>query len=140
MSALASSRAPKSHVLARIVELFQLLGQLDCFFRILREKKLQRASGRVQSSRRIDARPQHKAHMVGAHRRRIHAACLHQRLQPRIICKGQRPQTVFHQNPVFSLEIHHITHCGDGRKGKKLLLISGSPLPLPQRRGHTKDA
>ena len=74
---------------------------------------------RVKPSRCVDARAENEADVIRCHVFRLDALHTDQLLQAEVLRFMERPKAGFYKNPVFSLQIHHITDRRNGDKFQK---------------------
>ena len=74
---------------------------------------------RVKPSRCVDARAENEADVIRCHVFRLDALRTDQLLQAEVLRFMERPKAGFYKNPVFSLQIHHITDRRNGDKFQK---------------------
>ena len=83
---------------------------------------------RVKPSRCVDARAENEADVIRCHVFRLDALHTDQLLQAEVLRFMERPKAGFYKNPVFSLQIHHITNCCNCCQFKKIpYLITVNP-------------
>lgn len=79
---------------------------------------------RVKPSRCVDARAENEADVIRCHVFRLDALHTDQLLQAEVLRFMERPKAGFYKNPVFSLQIHHITDLAMATNSRKRKLCS----------------
>ncbi len=127
----------QGQILPAVVQLLQLPGRGHGLRQRTALQKLQRPSGRIQTSGGVETGADDKAQVMGAQLFRLQPVHLHQRSQAWIPGSAQALQPLFHQNPVLIPQLHHIADRGEGGKLQKLFQrLRKLPVPrfLRQRR------
>ena len=113
--------AENRHLLPALIQIDQFRRQMLCFLPVLRLQKPGRHLRRTQPSRRIKTWSDHKAHMICGNIVFIQTTVTDQRLKTRMGYYCQPVQTIFHNDPVFIHQVHHISHRRNGGKGQQFI-------------------
>ena len=104
---------PRLDVAPLHVDAVELLGDRARPLDVGRQQQLEPRVGAVQPAGGVDPRREPEADRARVHPARVDARDLHQRLQPGLARRRERPQALAHQPPVLVHERHAVRHGGE---------------------------